>query len=96
VLDRRIYPLIEIESISAGDNATTIKADLADLDQISEANRTASLGSIYVTVSPSDGGMIGRGELDIIRGPQAGKYSVLLDMEPPRHVNGRGPARMSQ
>jgi len=96
MLDRSIYPLIEIESTSSGDNVTTIKADLADLDLMSAANGTASLGSIAVTVSPSDGGLIGRGELDLIRGPQAGKYSVLLDMEPQRHENGHGPARMSQ
>lgn len=85
MLDCSIYPLIEIESNSSGDNVTTIKADLADLDLMSAANGTASLGSIAVTVSPSDGGMIGRGELDLIRGPQAGKYSVLLDMDPLRH-----------
>jgi hypothetical protein len=96
MLDRRIYPLIEIESISAGDNATTIKADLADLDLMSASNGTASLGRISVTVSPTDGGTIGRGELDLIRGPQAGKYSVLLDMEPPRHERGYGPAGMNQ
>jgi hypothetical protein len=85
MLDRSIYPLIEIESTPDGDNTTTIKADLADLDLTSAANGTATLGSISVTVSPTDGGMIGRGELDLIRGPQAGIYSVLLDMEPPRH-----------
>jgi len=96
MLDRSIYPLIDIESNSSGENVTTIKADLADLDLVSAANGTASLGSIAVTVSPSDGGMIGRGELDLIRGPQKGKYSVLLDMEPPGHENGHGPARMSQ
>lgn len=95
VLDRSIYPLVEIESNPAGDT-TTIEADLADLDLMSAANGTAILGSISVTVSPSDGGMMGRGELDLIRGPQAGKYSVLLDMEPPRHEKGYGPARMSQ
>jgi hypothetical protein len=96
ILDRSIYPLIEIESDPAGDNTTTIEADLADLDLMSAATGTAILGSISVTVSPSDGGMIGRGELDLIRGPQAGKYAVLLDMEPPRHEKGYGPARMSQ
>lgn len=96
MLDRRIYPLIEIESISAGDNTTTIKADLVDLDRMSASNGTASLGRISVTVSPTDGGTIGRGELDLIRGPQAGKYSVLLDMEPPRHERGYGPAGMNQ
>jgi hypothetical protein len=96
MLDRRIYPLIEIESISSGDNATTIKADLADLDLMSASNGTASLGSISVTVSLTEGGMIGIGELDLIRGPQAGKYSVLLDMEPPRHERGYGPAGMNQ
>lgn len=96
MLDHTIYPLIEIESSPTGNNTTIINADLADLDLMSAANGTAILGSIYVTVSPTDGGMIGRGELDIIRGPQTGKYSVLLDMEPPRHERGHGPAGMNQ
>lgn len=96
MLDHLIYPLIEIESNPAGDNTTTIKADLADLDLMSATNGTAILGNIYVTVSPSNGGMIGRGELDIIRGLQAGKYSVLLDMEPPRHGKRHRPAGMDQ
>jgi hypothetical protein len=96
ILDRSIYPVINIEAIPAEDNSTVLKADLADLDLLSAANETAVLGSIYVTISPSDGGMIGKGELNLDRGPQAGRYSVLLDMEPPRHGNGHGPAETSQ
>jgi hypothetical protein len=96
ILDHSIYPLIVIVATPASNNTTTIKADLADLDLLSAGNGNATLGNISVMVSPSDGGMIGRGELNLDLGPQAGNYSVLLDMEPPRHVNGRGPAGMSQ
>ena len=95
ILDHSIYLLIEIVDTPAKDNTTTIKADLADLDLLSAGNGNATLGSISVTVSPSDGGMLGRGELNLGLGPQAGNYSVLLDMEPPRHENGHGPADLS-
>jgi hypothetical protein len=95
ILNHSIYPLIEIVATTAKDNTTTIKADLADLDLLSAENGKATLGSISVTIAPSDGGMIGRGELDIIIGPQAGNYSVLMDMDPPRHGKGHGPADMS-
>ncbi len=97
ILDHSIYPLIEIAT-TGKDNTTSMNAYLADLDLLSATNGTATLGSISVTVSPSDGGMIGRGELNLGSGPQAGNYSVLLDMEPPRHGNGHGPgnADMSQ
>ena len=96
ILDQSIYPLIEIVATPASDNTTSIKADLADLDLLSAENGNATLGNISVRVSPSDGGMIGRGELNLGLGPHAGNYSVLLDMEPPRHENGRGPADMSR
>ena len=95
ILDHSTYPLVEIGT-TGNDNTTSIEADLADLGLLSAGNENATLGSIYVSVSPSDGGMIGRGELNLSSGPQAGNYSVLLDMEPPRHVNGPGPADMSQ
>ena len=75
---------------------STAAPDLADLDLLSAGNGNATLGNISVMVSPSDGGMIGRGELNLDLGPHAGNYSVLLDMGPPRHESGREPAGMSQ
>lgn len=95
ILDHSIYPLVEIAT-TGKDNTTSMNAYLANLDLPSATNGTATLGSIYVTISPSDGGMIGRGELNLGSGPQAGNYSVLLDMEPPRHGHGPGPADMNQ
>ena len=85
ILDRSIYPLINIAVSASGNNSTALKADLADLSQPSPANDTAILGSISVIISPSDGGMIGKGELRIEQGPLAARYSLLIDMEPPRH-----------
>jgi hypothetical protein len=84
ILDRSIYPLINI-AVASGNNATALKADLADLSQPSPANDTAILGNISMIISPSDGGMIGKGELCIEQGPLAATYSLLIDMEPPRH-----------
>jgi hypothetical protein len=85
ILDRSIYPLINIAVSASGNNSTALKADLADLSQPSPANDTAILGSISMIISPSDGGMIGKGELRIDQGPLAATYSLLIDMEPPRH-----------
>jgi hypothetical protein len=86
ILDRSIYPLINIVVSSAsGNNSTALKADLADLGPRSTANDTAILGNISVIIAPSDGGMIGNGELRIEHGPLEARYSLLLDMEPPRN-----------
>jgi len=85
ILDRSIYPLINIAVSASGNNSTALKADLADLSQPSPANDTSILGSISVIISPSDGGMIGKGELRIEQGPLAATYSLLIEMEPPRH-----------
>ena len=85
ILDRSIYPLINIAVSASSNNSTALKADLADLSQSSPANDTAILGGISMIISPSDGGMIGNGELRIDQGPLASNYSLLLDMEPPRH-----------
>ncbi len=95
ILDHSIYPLIEIATAGKG-NTTSIKAELAYPDLRPVGDKSAALGSISVKISPSDGGMIGRGELNLGSGPQAGNYSVLLDMEPSRHGNGHGLADMSQ
>jgi hypothetical protein len=85
ILDRSIYPLINIVISDSGNNSTALKADLADLGPLSAANDTTKLGSISVIITPSDGGMIGNGELNIYQGKLAAKYNLLLDMEPPRN-----------
>jgi len=90
ILDRSIYPLINIAISASGNDSTALTADLADLGPLSAANDTAILGSISVIISPSDGGMIGKGELRIEQGPLAARYTLLIDMEPSRH----GPKKM--
>lgn len=84
ILERSIYPLINIDLSAPTNNSTALKADLADLDLLAAADDNAVLGRIFVIISPSEGRMIGKGELDLAAGPQAGKYSLLLDMEPRR------------
>jgi len=72
--------------VSTSDNNSTIlKADLADSGPLSATNETAILGSINMIIAPSDGGMIGKGELRIEQGLPAARYSLLIDMEPSRH-----------
>ena len=85
ILDRSIYPLINIAVSATGNNSTTLKADLADLGPLSAVNASSTSGSISVIIYPSDGGMIGKGELNIWQGPLAARYSLLIDMEPSRH-----------
>jgi hypothetical protein len=83
ILDRSIYPLMNIAIGSCDNNSTSIQADLVDIGQ-QPADSTTSAGRLSVEISPSDGGMIGRGELDIRRGQSDEAYSILLDMEPHR------------
>jgi hypothetical protein len=85
IFDRSIYPLINIVISPSGNNSTVLKADLADPGPLSTANDTQILGSISMIISPSDGSMIGKGELRIEQGLPAASYSLLIDMEPPRH-----------
>ena len=85
ILDRSIYPLVNIVISPSGNNSTVLKADLADSGPLSAANDTQILGSISMIIAPSDGGMIGKGELRIEQGLPAARYSLLLDMEPSRH-----------
>lgn len=85
ILDRSIYPLINMVVSTSDNNSTILKADLADSGLLSTANDTAILGSISMIIAPSDGGMIGKGELRIEQGLPAARYSLLIDMEPSRH-----------
>jgi hypothetical protein len=84
ILDRSIYPLINIAISASGNDSTALKADLANLSN-SVANDTAILGSISMIISQSDGGMIGKGELRIEQGPLAASYSLLIDMDSTQH-----------
>ncbi|MGB5099168.1 MAG: hypothetical protein WBN94_01015 [Methanothrix sp.] len=85
ILDRSIYPLINIAISASGNNSTVLKADLADSSPRSTANDTVILGSISMIISPTDEGMTGKGELSIVRGSLAALYSLQIDMEPTRH-----------
>jgi hypothetical protein len=85
ILDRIIYPLINIVISPSSNNSTALKADLADSGPLSATNETAILGSITMIIAPSDGGMIGKGELRIGQGLPAARYTLLIDMEPSRH-----------
>lgn len=89
ILDRRIYPLVDIAISSPGDNTTSLKANLADTSQPTRANDTSTIGGISIIISPSDGGDIGKGKLDIINNSRTDRYSVLLDMEPSRQNQKR-------
>jgi len=83
IFDRGIYPLVDLAISKTSNNTTSIRASLADSDQ-QLSNDTSARGSLSVIISPSDGGMIGNGELNIEKGQNAGSYSILLDLEPPR------------
>lgn len=94
VLDREIYPLVNIAVSSLGNNSTELMADLADSGPLS--NDTAILGSVSLTIAPSDGGMIGNGELRIHQGMPSARYTLLIDMEPSRHGQGKMKREMSE
>lgn len=93
ILDRSMYPLVNIDISSSG-NTSTIKADLVDISK-PPSNHNSALGNLSVVISPSDSGMIGEGELNILEEGGKENYSLSLDMEPPRQRQrengGRGP-----
>jgi hypothetical protein len=95
ILDRSIYPLTNIVVSPLGNNSTTLKADLADSGP-SNTTDTAILGNISIIISPSDGSMIGKGELRIKQGLPAARYSLLIDMDPSRHGQERMVREMSR
>ena len=80
ILDRSMYPLENIAVTSSG-NASTITADLVDINRPPSENAPA-LGNISVTVSPSDGKMIGEGKLNIMQDGREKIYALSLDMDP--------------
>lgn len=84
VFDHNHYAAINILVHPGPDNSTRLEADLADLDTLSAGNDSLILGRINLTVSSSPEGPIGQGELVIRRPPHQGRYSVLLNMLPPR------------
>ena len=48
-------------------------------------NETEIIGRLTVNIAPTDDGLVGKGELTLGSGPQAGTYSVLLDTQPSMH-----------
>ena len=85
ILERRIYPLLDIQIAALGNNTTSLQASLAKGENAANASETIAQGNVSVMISPSDGGMVGKGELHLAAGPQAGRYTLLLEMEPRRH-----------
>lgn len=90
VFDHRLFAATNIQSHPAPNNSTHIQADLADIDSPLAGNDSANLGRINLTLSPSPEGTVGRGELEIYRPPNEGRYSVMLEMVPPKEKI-RGP-----
>ena len=83
ILDRSMYPLINIAIIPDNGNST-ITADLADIAQTPSDESTA-LGSISLEVSPSGGKMIGEGELTVQEDGKQEIYSLILNMDKTIH-----------
>jgi hypothetical protein len=88
MLDRCIYPLINIAVSPLSNNSTAVGADLADFSLESSESEPAIVGSVFVIISPSNGSMVGKGELDLNQSLQSEKYAILLDMQPPRCGKG--------
>ena len=84
MLDRSIYPLVNI-SISSANNSTTIGADVLASNPELASEEPFSAGRITLVISPSDGGIVGRGQLELNRTERVEKYTVLLDMHPQMH-----------
>ncbi|OPY54354.1 MAG: hypothetical protein A4E48_00339 [Methanosaeta sp. PtaU1.Bin060] len=77
-LDREIYPLVNLRLETPSENTTTLAADVAS-PGMSPDNETRIVGAIDMTIAPSEGGLIGKGDLEL---NGKGRYNVLLDMQP--------------
>lgn len=93
MLDREVFALINIVISPSDDNSTTLDADVSESrnhSAESEGDDAATLGRLSLNISPSDGGIVGKGDLELDGSKKAGKYSVLLDMMPrgPRDDKG--------
>ena len=92
MLDRSIYPLVNISISPSGNNTTTIRADVLASNPELAREELVSAGRITLVISPSDGGIVGRGQLELNRTKNAGKYTALLDMHPPMHEHEKNNA----
>ncbi len=82
ILDRSIYPLANI-AVDSSESGSRITADLVDISRPPGDNPSA-LGSISMKIYPSQGKMIGEGELNIQEEGRLEIYSLSLDMDPAR------------
>ncbi|MGA9098798.1 MAG: hypothetical protein WB392_07700 [Methanotrichaceae archaeon] len=86
------YSLLNIKLVPYQDNATIVDADVAklylkpapgEIMRPDASDRTAVAGHIKVTVAPSEGGLVGKGEITMGSDEYNGKYNVFLHMEKP-------------
>lgn len=92
-LDQSMYCLINIELTPSSNSTTALQADVVDPGQDSNLNNTAIVGRIRATISPLEGEVIGKGWLEMNDSTHKGRYTVLLDMQPPMHRAGMKGAR---
>ncbi len=88
MLDRDIYPLVNIAVTPLNNNTTSVKADLADFNLGPAESEPTIVGNVFVTVAPSNGSMVGKGELYLNQSMKSQRYTILLDMQPPRCGKG--------
>lgn len=86
------YSLLNIRFMPSKDNATALDADIAllylkpapgEIMRHNASDKTAIAGHIEVAIAPSEGGLVGKGELIMGSDEHSGKYVVLLHMEKP-------------
>lgn len=85
MMNREVYSLINIIIAPSDENSTIMTADVADpriMSSGSEGDKTTILGRISLRVLPSDGGMVGKGNLELDSSSKIESYAVLLDMMP--------------
>ncbi len=92
IFDHSLYAAMNILTLPGPDNSTVLRADLIDIDSLSTGNVSAILGRINITIPRFEKGEEAWGGLEIDRPPHEGRYSVLLDMEPPGEESGPGKA----
>lgn len=83
-LDEKIYPFVNIRIKYHTDNISNLEADVAKPNQDPALiNEITVVGHIRMMITPSEGGMVGKGELWMNDSNHPGTHSVLIDIMPP-------------
>ncbi len=81
LLDKRVYPLVNIQMAPFADNVSILEANVSKpIQDHALINEIAVVGHIQITIEPSEGGNTGKGELSMNDSLYSGTHAILIDI----------------